>query len=159
MFQSIKDEFERNKNSIKNTLISACTSVLVVVTVIPVGIQAGIAVESKYFPVVSDFTVSRLEMTDEGNTNISGKYYRNRDCVLLHAEWELITKDGLSEIPIPRYNTTVTDRDVGWNEFKDIILFIRPQDFKTTVSGTAYYRCHPFWITVTTFYDARKNNV
>lgn len=156
MFQSVKDYITKNKRYIKNTLVTVLATVIVLATLIPVAIQVGIVAESKYYPVIQDFEIEQIIMTDEGNSTISGTFYRNRVCPLEYVEWVLKNPKNEVDVPIPRYVPKTHDPTPGLNQFQGITLFIRPNDLLSQVSGTAYYRCHPFWLSKVVFYDARR---
>ena len=157
MVQWVKDYFREHKRTLKNILITASTTIIVLATLIPVTIQAGIQIEARYYPVISDFTIETVEKTTEGNSVISGTFIRNRRCPLEYVEWTLENPTNEVDVPIPRYNSKTPDTKPGLNKFQGVTLYITPNNLLRNVTGTAYYRCHNYWLTRVKFYDARRN--
>lgn len=156
MVQWVKNFIREHKSGLKNILITTSTVIIVLATLVPVVIQAGIQIEAKYYPVISSFNIQRIEQTEEGNSVISGTFVRNRRCPLEYVEWTLDNPKNEVDVPIPRYNPRTHNPKPGLNFFDGVTLYITPKNLRENVTGVAYYRCHNYWLSRVVFYDARR---
>lgn len=137
----------------KLLFINTVTAVLVAVFIIPLFMYAGQALESKYFPVIDNYVLTSIVQTSENNTLISGHFTRLRACEYQWSEWTVKDKDTGFERPLPLHRPAEQpDRNMGINEFKNVVVFTTPEQFRMGVKGIAYYKCHPLWLTATQFY-------
>lgn len=108
-------------------------------------------IEGRVFPVVRDTQVTRIEAEGTTRSLVWGSSRRLRDCSFVRLEWR---------IGIPVHYTVIDLMFLEGSKVRHGSIFdFGPWQLHATPEQLAYrsfakivHRCHPFWLTETSFY-------
>jgi hypothetical protein len=135
----------------KTSLALTAAWILTVSLAIPVSVDIAQRVESKHFPVVTEFKILEAVVTPE-STTITGSMIKLRKyCTFI----ELNAYSGATYLNIEYKDRSVTKPDTATSRAEGFQYWgpwvLTPSADKIRIQ--ARHRCHPFWDTVSTVVD------
>ncbi len=108
-------------------------------------------VEGLIFPVVDRATITSTQAVDLTATRIHGRSYKRRNCTFVRLEWYVGNRDANVLVDVV-FEEGSHLRPSGEMAFGPWLLHLTPRQMADTSFAVVYHRCHPFWLTRTSFF-------
>jgi len=117
----------------------------------PLAATIGPKIEGSIFPVAAGTQITVYEAVDEAWTDVYGYSRKIRECEFHHIEWsyEKDKKRVFADVVIKEPTKA---RGGGEFSFGAWSVKLTPDQIRQDSRATTYHRCHPFWLTETTFF-------
>lgn len=117
----------------------------------------GPALETKFFPVVTNFKIIKETVSDD-RVEISVEFEKKRDCAYLGTAWYRGHRTKIFEqvrfATQPVSGRVSPSWPVGKQSSGPWTVFLSKEDLASNSFAEFYHQCHLLWITRTEFYPA-----
>lgn len=114
--------------------------------------RVGGHVEGWLFPVTTLGVITQTQPIGETSTRIWGHAERLRQCSFEQLIWYLGDRTHHARADLVFEEGTKVRGD-GFFDFGPWVVQLTSDQLKDRSFAVVYHRCHPFWLTVTRFYD------
>lgn len=111
-------------------------------------------IEGRFFPVVRDTHVTRIEADGTSRSFIWGSSRLLRDCSFVRLEWRIGIPVNYAVIDLMLLEGSKVRRGSMF-DFGPWQLHATPRQLANRSFATIIHRCHPFWLTETSFYRSQ----
>lgn len=131
--------------------LTALSLLLVAMAVLTLGPK----LETRFFPVYSQFQILKIKETDDGGTEVVFRYTKLRNCAPAGVTWFVGDPGGAyrqielisNRPPLARVN-----RPLGENTSVPYKVDVAPAVLINQGFANIYNNCHPFWVTQSNIY-------
>lgn len=115
----------------------------------------GPAIETRFFPVYSKFSILTIRPLESGGSEVVFRYFKNRRCEPAGFMW-FVGEPGAAfrqiAVESDRPTSTRVNRSVGENTSVPYRVDVAPDVLAKQGFASVYSNCHPFWVTRSAIY-------
>lgn len=118
-------------------------------------VTLGPRIESRFFPVYTQFEILKIEETASGGTQVVFRYEKLRNCKPAGVNWFIGEPGGAYrqvEMLSQRPPLAAVNRPLGENTTVPYTIDVAPAVLINRGFATIYNNCHPFWLTQSSIY-------
>lgn len=114
--------------------------------------SVGGKIEGRYFPVVSQADISRVERVGQVATRFWGSFEKLRDCTFEDLKFYLGDPTASARADF-EFEEVASVRHQGDENFGPWLVQLTPDQLTNRSFAVAKHKCHPLWLTETIFYQ------